>query len=129
MNEQLNFYLILGFVFHLMGDYLFQNSWLANEKTKRFFPAFIHATIYSLPFLFVTTFGYWLIIYITHYFIDRYRLATYIVRLRENRWTGDNFGFSDETPKFLSLWLLFIADNTLHVIINGLCIIGSNWSL
>jgi hypothetical protein len=36
-----------------MGDYLFQTSWMANEKTKRFLPALIHATIYSLPFLLI----------------------------------------------------------------------------
>jgi len=126
INETTNFYLILGFIFHSVGDYVTQTNWMANEKTKRFFPAFLHATVYSLPFAFIVPFEYWVIICSTHFFIDRYRLAVYVIRLKENNWTGDNFGYKDEMPKFLSMWLLFIADNTIHISINAICIILGN---
>lgn len=36
---------------HLFGDYVFQNQWMANEKTKRSFPALVHALVYTLMFL------------------------------------------------------------------------------
>lgn len=118
ITSQLVFYIQLGFLFHLIGDYILQNGWMANEKTKHWFPALVHATVYSLPFVFITGLYGWLIIFITHYFIDRYRLAVYIVRIRENEWDSDNFGFNPNMPKFLSTWLLFITDNTMHLIIN-----------
>lgn len=39
---------------HLVGDYLIQSDWMANEKTKRWWPAWAHALTYGLPFLLVT---------------------------------------------------------------------------
>lgn len=39
---------------HLVGDYLLQSDWMANEKTKRRWPAWAHAITYGLPFLLVT---------------------------------------------------------------------------
>lgn len=114
--------IILGFVFHLMGDYIFQNDWLANEKTKRFLPAFIHATIYSVPFLFLASFKFWLVIYITHYFIDRYRLAVYWIKLVNWNWDSKNFGYDDSKPMWMSVWLMIAVDNVWHLIINTLSI-------
>lgn len=114
--------IVLGLVFHFVGDYLLQNDWMAVNKTKSFLPAFIHATIYSLPFLLLVSFEYWLVIYITHFFIDRYRLAIYWVKLINNNWESDNFGFSEDKPKWLSFWLLIIVDNTWHILINTLTI-------
>lgn len=73
--------LIIGFLLHLVGDYLTQNDWIAQNKTKLFIPAFIHATIYSLPFLFICWSYWWFLIYMSHFLIDRYRLATYWIRL------------------------------------------------
>lgn len=133
--------LILGFLFHLMGDYIFQNDWMANEKTKHFLPAFIHATIYSLPFLMVVNWRFWLIIYITHFFIDRYRLAVYWIRLVNIKDYGrnyndyyvsswrfndnKNFGYGKDKPVFISLWLMIIIDNSWHLVINSASIILS----
>jgi hypothetical protein len=39
--------LFLSIVFHLIGDYLTQNDWIANNKTKRNDVAFLHALCYS----------------------------------------------------------------------------------
>lgn len=76
----IEFALIIGFLFHLIGDYITQNDWMAQNKTKSFLPAFIHATIYSLPFLYVCFSWWWLLIWISHFLIDRYRLAVYWIR-------------------------------------------------
>jgi hypothetical protein len=31
-------------------------------------------------------------------------------------------GYPEEVPEWLSIWLLIIADNTIHIIINGAAI-------
>jgi hypothetical protein len=65
---------------HLWGDYLLQSDWMAENKTKRWLPAAIHATVYSLAFLlFRPSLLAFAVILGTHYLIDRYRLARYVV--------------------------------------------------
>lgn len=65
---------------HLIGDYVLQNQWMADNKTKRLWPAIVHGAFYTLPFLLITL-NPWslLIIFGTHVVIDRYRLAKYII--------------------------------------------------
>lgn len=65
---------------HLLGDYVTQSDWMASRKTQEHLPAFCHALVYSLPFLlFRPSLTAWLVIFVTHFFIDRYRLARYAV--------------------------------------------------
>ena len=101
-----------------------QNSWMANNKTKAHFPAFVHALLYSITFIWIApSWTAWGIIFVTHFLIDRYRLATYYIA-----WYNDtedrkaNFGFSPETPVWMACWLSIIIDNTFHLCINWLCI-------
>ncbi|WP_051054176.1 DUF3307 domain-containing protein [Fibrella aestuarina] len=122
--------LLIGFLFHLIGDYVTQNDWLAQNKTKDWNVAFIHACIYSVPFAWLVSgnvyCGYQLfIIMITHALIDHYRLAVYWIKLVNWNWSSTNYGFSDKTPAWLSTWLLIIVDNIFHIIINSACIVWS----
>jgi hypothetical protein len=190
---------------HLVGDYLLQSDWMANNKTKRSWPALVHALLYSLcfvPMLWTTpstrmvenpkhtpiecgmkilsgepciTYvaangdeyldgkliraGYipvtvpsqfrwlpWLVIFSTHFLIDRFRLARYVVWAKnwiapisnvDYMGTHDLFGqpwyrwedcqptgyFTKQdnpnaTPMWMATWLLIIADNTCHLAIN-----------
>ncbi len=65
---------------HAVGDYLIQSDWMATEKTKRWWPAVAHGATYGIPFAFlVPSVWAWLVIVGTHVFIDRYRLARYLV--------------------------------------------------
>jgi len=65
---------------HLLGDYVLQNHWMANTKTKSSLAALVHVLLYGIPFLFLTSAWWqWVIIVGTHYVIDRYRLAAYWV--------------------------------------------------
>lgn len=67
-------------IIHAIGDYILQSDWMASEKTKRWWPALCHAFVYSLGFLVLgVTWRAWLVIFGTHYSIDRYRLARYVV--------------------------------------------------
>jgi hypothetical protein len=161
---------------HLFGDYILQSDWMAQNKTKADWPAFVHALVYSLCFLPLCfrpvytpiTFHWlaWMVILLTHFLIDRFRLARYVVWAKN--WLGpwkhwlliqcgllpnspnsckvwissdesmpldyvaevDSFygatpplracptGYPPSTPIWLSMWLLIVADNTLHLAIN-----------
>lgn len=111
-------------VAHLVGDYILQSHWMATEKTKKNLAAAVHAITYTLPFLFITLDPIaLLIISVSHFFIDRYRLARFVVWAK-NGMSGPvtATGYSDDVPPWLSVWLLIIADNTLHILINGAAI-------
>lgn len=108
-------------VAHLVGDYLLQSHWMATEKTRNSVAAGVHAVTYTLPFAFIT----WnplalLLICATHFIVDRWRLARFVVWAKNGaRGPVTATGFTDDVPAWLSVWLLIVADNTLHILING----------
>lgn len=132
-------------ILHLFGDYVTQSQWMADNKSKAWWPAFAHALVYSLPFLlimqrppphgalFPTAFA---VILWSHFLIDRYRLARYVVYLKNILfnwgspgprarlpWSDCNAtGYPNTMPPWLSVWLLIAADNTLHLTINYLAL-------
>lgn len=118
-------------VLHAVGDYVLQSDWMAINKTKRHLPAFVHALVYSAPFLLLRpSLVAWLTVFGTHgthFLIDRYGLARYVVWAknflgRDNpSWSKcSQTGYPSERPLWLTVWLMIAADNTMHVIINGL---------
>lgn len=112
---------------HAVGDYLLQSDWMANEKTKSNIAAAAHAATYTLPFLALRPSGKQVaLIAGTHYLIDRYRLARYVVWAKnfiapkgQNHEMTET-GYPSERPAWMSVWLLIIADNTLHILLNRL---------
>lgn len=115
--------LFWGFIFHFVGDYLLQNDWMAQNKTKQSLAAAIHATIYSALFLLLTDdLWQWLIILISHFLIDRFRLAVYWIKLTNWNWNSKNFGYSDDKPAWMAVWLMIIVDNAFHILINSICL-------
>lgn len=116
-------------VAHAVGDYLLQSHWMANEKTRDSRAAGAHAVCYSVPFAFLT--DSWVAVAViigTHFLVDRYRLARHVVWAK-NWWfdfsNGWRFppitptGYPLDAPPWLAVWLLIIADNVIHVLING----------
>lgn len=124
------------FLSHLIGDYIVQTDWMANKKTESKFPAFVHAVIYTLSFVLISllfnlslSYEALFIIGVTHYFIDHYRLARYVMFAKNwitntsLKWSEcDKTGYPNSAPPWLTVWLLIIGDNTLHVVINALVI-------
>lgn len=147
---------------HLWGDYILQSDWMAQNKTKAWWPAMVHAALYSFTFLFLkpspTAI---LVIANSHLLIDRFSLAKYVVWAKNwigpNRswlrstsksndyWESDPVTFAPEyqyitttpnppfsvcaktgyppsRPDWMAVWLLIIADNTLHLTINFLAL-------
>lgn len=111
-------------VAHLVGDYLLQSHWMATEKTRSHVAAAAHAVAYTVPFVFIT----WsplalLLICATHFIVDRWRLARFVVWAKNGaRGPVTATGYTDDVPAWLSVWLLIVADNTLHLLINGVAI-------
>lgn len=112
---------------HAVGDYVLQSDWMATEKATKSLAALAHAATYILPFLFLTTNPkVLLVIGGTHFIIDRFRLARYVVWVRNYPWPGSkpwaqcrDTGFANGLPPYMSAWLLIIVDNIIHVVING----------
>lgn len=68
---------------HAVGDYVLQTDWMASEKTKKSTAAAVHVLTYVLPFLFLTTsIPALTVIMLTHFAIDRWRLARYVIWIR-----------------------------------------------
>lgn len=112
---------------HLMGDYLFQNRWMAMWKVRKSYVAAIHALVYTSGFFILLThnpiaLG---VIFGTHCLIDRFSLAKYIMRVNGNA-PNDTYTYSDGVvyPIFTgNLFLVYVVtDNTMHLIINYLAL-------
>lgn len=117
---------------HLVGDYVIQSDWMANEKTKSSFPAAAHAASYTVVFIPVTqSMPALIFIYLTHFAIDRWRLARYVCWAK-NLFSPAKYrypwkecsatGYHESRPPWLSVWLLIIADNTIHLCCNAFAI-------
>jgi len=126
---------------------------MADNKTSRWLPALVHGFTYTIPFLFAThSIAALLVIALTHAVIDRYRLAKYLIWFKNqivpksarykwnpsfesngvqmpNKLNNTATGFPQSVPPWMSVWLLIIVDNTVHIVINTLAIIflGTVW--
>lgn len=106
---------------HAVGDYLLQSDWMANQKTKNTVAAAAHATSYGAVFLlFQPSVLAMAAIVLSHFLIDRFRLARLVVWAKNGPWKPITAtGYPESTPPWLAVWLLIVADNVLHVLING----------
>jgi len=111
---------------HLVGDYLWQNDWMANRKvykkddplTHSRLPCLVHVFLYTLATALAVEvtnallgneawpWWAWAIIAGTHYPMDRYRLAARYMDFAGQRKFRENLG-----P-----WSLFIVDNSIHIV-------------
>lgn len=120
---------MLQLIAHALGDYVLQSDWMAQRKTASMAVALTHATTYSIPFILLCEPSplAWAVIVFTHAVIDRYRLAKYVVFAKNflapkslwPKWSDCNItGYPSTSPPWLAVWLLIIADNTIHLLIN-----------
>lgn len=112
---------------HAVGDYVLQSDWMANEKTKRSVAAAAHVLTYALPFLLLRpSLAALAVIVGTHFVIDRWRLARFVCWAKNFLGAGNPpwsecsaTGYHRDRPPWMSVWLMIIADNVMHVAING----------
>ena len=93
---------------HLVGDYLFQNRWMALNKHKNAWICSLHAIVYALSVSVICGMDFWkiCIVYISHFIIDYFRIGAkwrqFFSRDAELPWTI----LSDNTMHLLILWVL-----------------------
>ena len=77
MNNEFFALLVMG---HLVGDFLLQNKWMAMNKSKNTFKCIVHCLLYTLAVWgftqhIVTSFYWPILIFVSHFPIDRWSLA------------------------------------------------------
>lgn len=112
-------------ILHLIGDYITQSDWMAVNKTKSSLVALCHASAYSAPFLLIGAWRAVLFIWVTHFLVDRFRLARYVVFAKNFMgWPWPKWydckatGYPSDRPAWMAVWLMIIADNTIHLACN-----------
>ena len=137
------FELLLG---HLAGDYLLQNEWMAQNKSKNtligWLAALVHCIIYTLAVcLFMQNFQpiWMVVVFLTHFPIDKFSLAEHYMHYIKRKSLYDYIynGFHEEPfpqnppiPKQqtrvnrvdvlvggFSAVVYTITDNTMHLIL------------
>jgi hypothetical protein len=91
-------------VAHMLGDYLFQNRWMALNKQKNKFICLLHSCIYGLSVAVIC--GWWdwkaVVIVVSHFLIDYFKVG----KLWRQFYSRDA-----ELP-----WMI-TADNAIHLLI------------
>jgi hypothetical protein len=133
------FRLLLG---HLVGDYLLQNNWMALQKNKQeglgTLVCFMHCTSYVMGVLPLTQIWTWqwiVIVFASHYFVDRYGWAEKWLQLIRGRSLTEYLGYWDIrcTPEHpggnpidkrheilrgaFSVLVYTVVDNTMHLVL------------
>lgn len=106
-------FLLIG---HLIGDFLFQTSWMAQYKATRWIPLLTHVTVYTIT---VSIFGFlsggisiWgiAIIFFGHILLDRKKFITFWVeKIQMAKGPSQN-------------WLTIVADQIFHLILLAIAI-------
>lgn len=113
---------MIQLLLHAWGDFITQNHWMATRKvlfTKEgWLACSIHCILYSIPFAFISSTEALCVIFITHFIIDKFRLAKYVQMVRNWHFKGNG----TNAPDWLGVWLMFITDNIIHITINYLAI-------
>lgn len=102
---------------HLVGDYVAQNDWMAQNKTTQSWPCLVHCFFYTLAVatgaalqLYPMQWHGLLLVFATHFPMDRFRLA--------RKWMTLNGQESFATGVFAP-WSIIVVDNIIHLVILG----------
>jgi len=92
---------------HFLGDYIFQNDWMAQNKKRSSWICSIHVVCYIVPFL-LCGLAWWqlLLIAAQHFLIDRWNFVMWFMCLKGQKL----FATGPCSP-----WSLIVMDNLLHI--------------
>lgn len=110
--------LTLAIIGHLVGDFILQNDWMAQNKKKSSFPCFIHCLIWTYSVMLFSGW-FWImsprvlavfgILFVTHFIQDRTQIIGWWMRLK---WKDQSlFATAPMAP-----WSLIVVDNTWHIV-------------
>lgn len=105
------------FLAHLVGDYLFQTSWMAANKAKQWQPLVVHSAVYTFCIVVFAWFGFGglsfgaiLLIFVSHLILDQRSFVQWWVKTIM-RTTGKEAG-----------WLSILVDQIFHLLILALAL-------
>lgn len=111
---------------HLIGDYLLQSKFMAlnksNDNWRGVLTCSWHVLIYTISVcLMIGTSNplVWLLVFATHWFIDRWSLATYWLRLIHGRTFDAAYISKDKYREFdiaFTSLVYAVVDNTFHLL-------------
>lgn len=118
LTERMTETLTCAIIGHLVGDYLLQNDWMANNKKKRVLPLTVHVTLWAFAVLSFS--GWWalehpkfllvvVLLCLTHSIQDGTQIIMWWMRLK---WK-DQTKFT-EPP--MSPWSIIVVDNVWHIV-------------
>lgn len=114
---------MIQLLLHLLGDFITQNNWMAENKSKMtskgWLACLAHCIVYSIPFAFIASPLALFSIFGTHFLIDKFKLARHVCRIKNWEFSTET-GYSKNTPEWLTTILVMIVDNTMHITINYL---------
>lgn len=94
---------------HLVGDFIFQTRWMAENKASKWVPLLVHSAVYTMCVYLLSLGGEGLswpatgFIFITHCLLDRREFVRF--------WTDKVTGAKDV------MWLNIIVDQSWHIVI------------
>lgn len=122
--------IVLG---HLVGDYLLQNNWMAINKgrydTLGWLTCFVHCMLYTLAVCLITwtfTWQWMLLVFCSHFFIDKFGLAEKYLKLVKGRslknFLDRNYIMTEVLPittidAGFTTFVYVVADNTMHLLL------------
>lgn len=108
---------MLQLILHMVGDYLLQNDWMAqNKKAKGWYGEWacqVHCITYSVSFVVAFGWSAGAMVYLTHYAIDRSGFVMWFMRAT---------GKGDFAKYPMAPWSIIWVDNTFHLVCNYLAI-------
>lgn len=123
--------IVFAFLGHLVGDYIFQTKKMALEKSKKgsagFWICTLHVFIYtSFVCIFLIKFSpiFFAMVFIPHWIIDRYSLASVWLKMIKGRTFEDAYASQDKFREFdiaFTSIVYTVVDNTFHL----LCLVGA----
>ncbi len=112
---------------HLVGDYLLQNKAMALKKSEKGLSGIVWCTIHSIIYTASVCLFLWtvnpllvLLVFISHWPIDRWSLASKWLKLIRGR---DFLAAYSSTEKYREIDISFsclvyaVADNTMHLVL------------
>lgn len=119
------------FIAHLVGDYILQNDWMANNKKGALFPphvdlamepkasgtrwlvslfpCLVHVTLYTLAVWAFTLWPWWalVIVFVTHFIQDRTNIIAWSMRVK---------GQEKFMQPPMGPWSIIVVDNVWHLV-------------
>lgn len=119
MNDTLT----CAIVGHLVGDYLLQNDWMAQNKKHEDLPCAVHCFLWALAVCLFAGWSWYIgfLLFWLHYIQDRTNIVAWWMRLKwkdQYRFMQcDDFDLTDmRVIPGLGPWSIIVVDNVWHIV-------------